>query len=524
MPLRYNRFAQKEEDSPGDMAQPLTLYQLNRRICEALDDAFPESYWVIAEIAEVSRYSSGHCYLTLIDKGNGPGGAGREQAKAKATIWNNRYQRISHQFESQTGHPLRAGLKILLNASVKFHELHGLALDILHIDPNYTLGDLARQRQETINRLRTEGLLDRNKERLLPLVPQRLAVISSPTAAGLQDFMHQLRHNAFGYSFTAQLFPATVQGKEAVGSITRALEQVGREQLKFDAVVIIRGGGSQTDLYCFDQYEIAAAVAHSPLPVLTGIGHERDETVTDLVAHTRFKTPTAVAAFLVDQARYFEEKLDEAFWRIKEVADGLVREAKGQLERQSRDLSQLTDRFLRIRLQGLLELTQAIRHRQQGYVQEQRYHLSCHQMHLVHTTTTLLGSKKTALLAREKDTRQAGQLYLQVQRGRLLQMAQCLKGESKEKLSEARLLLTQDSQQALTLARQKVTLEQHRLELKELKISLHDPRAMLLRGYTLTYRNGKLVRKTEDLAPGDQIETLLPDGKISSTILIIDRT
>jgi exodeoxyribonuclease VII large subunit len=518
MPLLYNRFSRKDEDSPGESSQPLTLYQLNRQICEALEDAFSGSYWVIAEVAEVSRYASGHCYLTLVDKGHGPGGAAREQAKAKATIWNNRYQRISQSFESQTGHPLKPGLKILLNATIKFHELHGLSLDVLHIDPNYTLGDLARQRQETINRLQTEELLERNKGRSLPLVPQRLALVSSPTAAGLQDFLHQLRHNAFGYDFVTKLFPATVQGKEAIASVTQALAQINREHQNFDAAIIIRGGGSQTDLYCFDQYEIAAAVADSPLPVLTGIGHERDETVTDLVAHTRFKTPTAVAAFLVDRAKAFDETLDEALWRIREGADARLASATDLLDRQRRELYQLANRFLRIRSLDLQELTQGIHHRQHVFVQEQRHLLNCQQMNLVHTASQLLSRRNTALVAAGKDTQLACQHYLQFHGGKLVQMAQCVKGGSTEKLNEARLLLTQDSQRIHFLALGKVTLANHRLELKEVKLSLHDPQAMLLRGYTLTYRNGKLVRKIEDLTPGDQIETILAHGKIFSFI------
>jgi exodeoxyribonuclease VII large subunit len=518
MPLLYNRFSRQDGDIPGEKAQPLTLYQLNRRIGEALEDAFPESYWVVAEIAEVSRYASGHCYLTLVDKSNGSGSSANEQAKARATIWSTRYQRISQLFEGQTGHPLKPGLKILLNASVKFHELHGLSLDILHIDPNYTIGDLARQRQETIQRLHSEGLLDRNKEQVLPQVPQHLALISSATAAGLQDFLHQLQNNTYGYSFSTRLFPATVQGQEAVASVTNALTQIRKEYRQFNAVVIIRGGGSQTDLYCFDHYDIAAAVAEFPLPVLTGIGHERDETITDLVAHTRCKTPTAVAAFLIDRTRAFEEALEAAIWRIREGADAKIRNQKAQLERQSRELTQATNRYLGLRTTDLQELTQGIQNRQQVFVQEQRYILQCHQINLVHTTNQLLAQKKTALVAIKKDTRQACEHYLQFHQGQLLHLTHCVKGESRERLAKARLLLTQNNQRIYYLAKSRVSNEGHRLELREVKISLHDPQAMLLRGYTLTYHKGRLIKSMTELRAGDQIETRYLEGKTQSII------
>lgn len=286
--------------------QPISLFELHGLIRETLEERFPETYWVIAEISKVTE--RGHCYLELVEKDTSG-----THAQARATIWSNKYRRIASHFEKQTGQPLRQGLKILLNASVKFHELYGLSLDVNDIDANYTVGDLARQRQETIARLDKEGLLDKNKQLLLTEVPQRIAIISSPTAAGYQDFLHQLGHNPYGYWFTCTLYSAVVQGNEAPASITQAFQLIRNAFKQYDAVVLIRGGGSQTDLNCFDDYTIAAAIAHAPIPVLTGIGHERDETIADLVAHTRLKTPTAVASFLIDQCNLFESNLTEVF-------------------------------------------------------------------------------------------------------------------------------------------------------------------------------------------------------------------
>src|SRR5688572_17308135 len=212
--------------------QPLTLFQLHNKLRDAIENAFPDSYWVVAEISEVRTHASGHCYLTLTEKDS------RNQnnliAQAKGTIWRNNYKEISSYFEAQTGHKLRSGLKILFNASVRFHELYGFNLDILDIDPNYTIGDLARQRQETIKKLEANGLLEKNKNRYLPEVPQRLALISSATAAGYGDFINQLAQNIYGYHFKTTFFEASVQGNEAAASILQALRLIQSQYQQFD--------------------------------------------------------------------------------------------------------------------------------------------------------------------------------------------------------------------------------------------------------------------------------------------------
>ncbi|HSI90781.1 MAG TPA: exodeoxyribonuclease VII large subunit, partial [Adhaeribacter sp.] len=307
-------------------SQPLTLFQLQNKIRETLEEAFPASYWVVAEISEVRVHGSGHCYLTLTEKDS------RNQnnliAQAKGTIWRNNYREISSYFESQTGHKLKGGLKILFNASLRFHELYGFSLDILDIDPNYTIGDLARQKQETLKKLEANGLLEKNKNRFLTEVPPRIAVISSAPAAGYGDFMDQLNKNPYGYHFETTLFEASVQGNEAAASVRQALRLVERQQERFDAVVLIRGGGAQTDLLCFDDYELCAAIGNFPLPVLTGIGHERDETIADLVAHSRLKTPTAVAAFLIDQFLTFEAHFDTVFEDLQTLATAIVKQRR----------------------------------------------------------------------------------------------------------------------------------------------------------------------------------------------------
>jgi exodeoxyribonuclease VII large subunit len=268
----------------------LSLSQLNGLIKAAITDTLPDMYWVIAEIAEIKVNQKGHCYLDLVEKEEDT-----TVAQIRAAIWAYEYRTISSRFASATNEPLSRGMKILFLAAVTFHEVYGLSLNIRNIDPAYTMGEMARKKKEVIEHLKKEGIFARNRSLELPLVPQRIAVVSSPTAAGYGDFFSHLDTNPYGYRFVHILFPALMQGNEAETSIARALARISRKQQSFDLVAIIRGGGSAVDLSCFDGYAVAAQVAALPLPVITGIGHEKDDTVVDMVAHTRMKTPTAVA-------------------------------------------------------------------------------------------------------------------------------------------------------------------------------------------------------------------------------------
>lgn len=282
-----------------------SLHELCRIIGDCLSNELEPSYWVVAEIGELRLHQKGHCYLEMVEKEGD-----QIRAKIRATIWSYTYRELASTFTAATGEHLRPGIRILFNCTVQFHEVFGLSLNIRHIDARFTIGERAQRRQEIVDRLKEEGAFDLNKALPLPLVPQRIAVISSPTAAGYGDFMHHLGANSFGYRFHVQLFTASMQGEEAEVSILRALREVLNIRQRFDLLAVIRGGGASLDLDCFDQYSLASVVAHFPIPVITGIGHERDETVLDLVAHSRFKTPTAAAEFLISGVRAFEEKLD----------------------------------------------------------------------------------------------------------------------------------------------------------------------------------------------------------------------
>ena len=333
-----------------------SLYELNTAIKSVISTAFSEAYWVTAEIAELKCNQRGHCYLELVEKDDD-----KTVAQTKATIWAYEYRKLSHKFQTATNEPLRPGMKIMLLAVVNFHEVYGLSLNIRDIDPTYTLGEMARKRKEVIERLRKDGLLELNKVLPLPLVPQRIAVISSPTAAGYGDFFNQLDSNRYGYQFVHVLFPALMQGQNAEGSIIEALRKIGKYRHLFDVAVIIRGGGSAVDLNCFDNYSLAAQIARCPLPVITGIGHEKDDTVADIVAHTRMKTPTAVAEFLVSGLRSFEDKVIDIRNRIKAHTGRFLQDVRYRLHSLVRQLGHIPARAVSTRLNKLLLLQSSLR-------------------------------------------------------------------------------------------------------------------------------------------------------------------
>lgn len=263
------------------MGNPITLLELNNLVKLTLKERFQESVWVTAEIVSVQENRSGHCYLELADKRD------NEQsvvATARGTVWAFTYRMLKPYFQTTTGRGLEKGMKVLLQVEVVFHEIYGYSLNIKDIDPTFTMGDLERKKREIIEQLKKEGIMEMNKGLELAVLPKTIAVISSPTAAGLGDFINQLESNSYGYKFHIKLFPALMQGDKATDSIVAALDRIYAYEDIFDVVVLIRGGGGQTDLGCFDTYDIAANIAQFPLPVIAGIGHERDETIADMVA------------------------------------------------------------------------------------------------------------------------------------------------------------------------------------------------------------------------------------------------
>ena len=306
-----------------------TLRQLNLLVREAIEDALPDEYWVEAELSEC-RENSGHCYMELIEKDER---SNTPVARALAKCWRQTWMMVKPYFERTTGQPLRAGMKVLLRVYAQFHETYGFSWIVSDIDPTYTLGDMARKRQEIIRQLKEEGVFDLQRELRIPTFAQRIAVISAQNAAGYGDFCRQLEDNDYGFRFDVQLFPAIMQGEQVEQSVISALNQIYNlhSPLNFDVVVIIRGGGATADLSGFDTLALAENVAQFPIPIITGIGHDRDESILDMVANTRVKTPTAAAALLIDNLLRVLERLDDASQRISYAVNQRISNQKTKI-------------------------------------------------------------------------------------------------------------------------------------------------------------------------------------------------
>ena len=312
-----------------------TLFELNRLVRETIECEMPNEYWVEAELSEC-RELRGHCYMELIEKDKQ---TATPIAKASAKCWASKWILVRPYFERTTGQRLVAGMKVLLKVYPQFHEAFGFSWIVTDIDPTYTLGDMARKRQEIIRQLKEEGVFDLQKELTLPLFCQRIAVISSETAAGYGDFCNQLADNPYGFKFQTQLFPAIMQGEGVEQSIINALERIYDQP--FDCVVIIRGGGATSDMSGFDTLALAEHVANFPLPIITGIGHDRDESILDMVSHTRVKTPTAAAALLID---HLKEVLDT----VNNAQNSITRLVQQKLSTLSTQLSSVSEAIPRL--------------------------------------------------------------------------------------------------------------------------------------------------------------------------------
>ncbi len=455
----------------------LSLYQLNQLIKESLRQVIPTSIWLRAEIHSISTNYSGHCYIDLVEKSDF-----NDQiiARQRATIWASTYRYVAQKFQQATNSSLQTGMKILVEVSVEFHELYGLSLNVKDIDPTYTLGELQRRRLEIIQRLKNRGLIGKNRQLPMPRLVQRIAVISSPTAAGYADFVHQLQNNPHGFAYDITLFPAIMQGPQTEESILSALVYIESQNSgcpilspcfrgtseaegvlhssfltphsSFDIVVIIRGGGAASDLQAFDSELLAERCANFPLPIITGIGHLRDETILDLVAHKNLKTPTAVAEYIISRTLELDMDLIALGDRIQKSVILRLEQEKNLLTSLSAYIPQYALRLLASSDSKLTSL-----------------------QHRVELKTTDLIAKN-------------------------------------------RLLLDRKSDQLSALVNQQLQQQQNNLKLIETKLQLLDPQQLLKKGYSFTTHNGKLVTSIAQLTPGDTITTTLADGTIDSVI------
>jgi exodeoxyribonuclease VII large subunit len=455
------------------MSEKLTLTELQLIIRDSLYMSLPEMFWVIAEISEIKENSAGHCYLELIEKHPDEKNV---RARVKAIIWNNRYRFLKSLFENITGESIKDGLKILVKAKVEYHEIYGLSLVITDIDPAFTLGELAMKRQLVINRLQQEGVFTMNRELEIPCFPQRIAIISSKNAAGYTDFMNHLTGNNYGYVFYTCLFESLMQGPETEQGVINALDKIADKAHMFDLVVIIRGGGSQSDLSWFDSYNIAYHITQFPLPVITGIGHEKDLSVTDMVANQALKTPTATADFIIDTTAETENHIMGVWLSIKEIAAETIGKSRNRLESAQMKLQPLSQ----IIIAGMKES---------------------------------IADKIIDIVSIGKDfTSRAGGITVN-QQSRLISVVRSF-------AKEEHLALKRNNDNLGNLVLNYIELNKRKLETYEKTLHFLNPFNVLKRGYTITSLKGQIITNKDKLKESDIIETQFSDGVVSSIITV----
>lgn len=448
-----------------------TLSKVTESIKSTLATRYGSAFWVKAEMNKLNYYShSGHCYPELVEKVDG-----KVVAQMKSTLWQQDYQRINKKFLEVLKEPVRDGIKILFLAKVTFDPIHGLSLHISDIDPSYTLGDLELEKAETIERLRKESLFDKNKLLPMPPLPQRIALISVETSKGYADFLQVLNTNEAGYRFFHMLFPALLQGEKAIDSIIGQLRRIRSVIHHFDVVCIIRGGGGDVGLSCYNNYSLAKEVANYPIPVLTGIGHATNETVTEMVAHRNGITPTRVAEDLIRQFNMFAQPVDHARQIIYNATWKLLNETNKQLQFEGRLFRKSTESLINRNRQFILADRQKIVTSSQYFIVRQKKEI-------------------------QQQATDAGKSYktlLQSQQQQINYLVRTLDKDS------GNLLSTQKD----------------RLGRLESEVKILSPERVLLRGYSITLINGKLVKNLEELNNGDEINTILSGGEINSKIV-----
>jgi exodeoxyribonuclease VII large subunit len=454
------------------MAEKMSLTELQLVIKDSLYMSLPDMYWVIAEISELKENSAGHCYLELIEKQPDDKNV---KARVKAIIWSSRYRFLKSFFENTTGESIREGLKVLVKVRIEYHELYGLSLLISDIDPAFTIGEMALRRQQIIKKLEEEGILNMNKEVSFPILPQRIAIISSEKAAGYTDFLNHLSGNSFGYVFYTALFESAMQGTETETGIITALDRIAENIQLFDVVAIIRGGGSQTDLSWFDNYNIAYYITQFPLPVITGIGHDKDMSVTDLVANFALKTPTAVADYLIDCTAETENHILDMFSSIRDLTSIIIKEKQALLE------------SLRNKLVPLVSVM----------VNEKREKLS---------------EKIFELINYGKEYTYRASRFPANQRLRLL-------SGSKSILNINHLTLERSAKNIRTYCKNYLDTNIGKINFLENTINILNPENVLKRGYTITSVNGKILKNKQELKAEDIIYTQFSDGTLRSRVL-----
>ena len=492
-----------------------SLLEVTQSIQKTLAERYTSSFWVKAEMNKLNYYPhSGHCYPDLLEKKTE-----RVVAQIRATLWKEDYLRINSHFEQVLKEPLKDGIKIIFCARISFDPIHGLSLRILDIDPSYSLGELEKEKFETIAKISKEGIFNKNKEHHLPLVPKRIAIISVQTSKGYSDFLSIIDNNEWGYKFFLLLFPAILQGDSSVSSIMRQLKRIEKVKSHFDVVAIIRGGGGEVGLSCYNSYLLAREIALFPLPVITGIGHSTNETVVEMVAFENAITPTKLAEYLLQRFHNFsvpvkraEERLVEKSIKIlkeeranfhhvvkyfRSVAGNMLATGKYEIKRESEALVQQSNFLLRREREFNISMVNGIKKGTVLFCNHTRQDIKSLALQMKKDVVTTLNHSDLLIM----------QNLQQVERGSSVLLSSGSMGiqRQNEKLFEEAAFFIKTNVNEMTAI--------------ERSIINMDPKNVLKRGYSITLLNGKALKSVTQANPGEIVETLLIDGKISSTIL-----
>ena len=449
----------------------LTLSELNNYIEQIVDNEFPKSIWVVGEISELNVNSRGHCYIDFIEKDPL---TNKIIARQRATIWAFQFRLIKAHFENVTRQSLQAGLKVLVSANVKYHALYGLSLNIVDIDTSFTIGEQQKQKEQVIQQLIDEGVFNMNKQLEMPTVAMNIALISSETAAGYGDFINHIEQFSTSYNINVKLFQASMQGENAPKEIVDAIENIFNDTCEFDLIVIIRGGGAKSELATFDNYDIAYMITQIPIPVISGIGHERDQSVVDMVAYKSLKTPTAVAEFILQKVVDLETKLDELYNELQLLSKSILQDYKNQLEQNYKKLKESSQKHIN------------------------------NQLHRVE----LLDNAKNSIAFN----------YLNQHKNALDVFKQKIKSAISNKIDKSFDLL--DYKQNQLKYRTKVFIDKRYTEIDILqqRIEINNPVNQLERGFGIVTKNGKMVKHINKLSVNDEIYVRLIDGKVTAKV------
>jgi len=455
--------------------QIFTLHQVVKSIKKTLEDRYTQTYWVKAEMHKLNRYPSGHAFPELVQKEND-----KILAQITGTIWKQNLERINSQFINVVKEPLKEGTSLLILVKITFSETFGLSLQILDIDPSYSLGELQRQREETLKRLLKEGLLNQNQQLEFPLLPKRIAVISADSSKGLSDFMQVLEGNENRYQFFTFLFPAYLQGDVAVQSIVNALEKIKKVQAHFDVVVIVRGGGAEVGMTCYNHYDLCKAIAEFPLPILTGIGHSTNLNVAEMIAHRNEITPSKLAEFLIQTFREFDQEVKDAQKLIFQYSNKVLQHANHAFDSQMRMFKQVASSYT-------LRIKKEIDNEKQN---------------IIRSAKTVLKIQNDRLNYFQNEFGHVAKRNLTFNHNQLTQLKNLLKPNANRILEKNYKDITQI----------------------EKTVRILSPENILKRGYSITLFKGKTVSENNQPTPSEEIVTITADFKLISLIDEINQT